>query len=41
MLQFLMQSCLDSLHLQNCIIYLDDVIIFSKMPEHLERLSCL
>ena len=31
--QCLMQSCLGNLHLQNCIIYLDDIIIFSKMPK--------
>ena len=37
--QCLMQSCLGSLHLQNYIIHLDDIIIFSKMPgEHLDRL---
>ena len=36
--QHLMQSCLGNLHLQNCIIYPDDIIIFSKTPkEHLER----
>ena len=39
--QYLMQSCLGSLHLQNCIIYLD-IIIFSKMPgEHLDRLRAV
>ena len=38
--QCLMQSCLGNLHLQNFIIYLDDIIIFSKTPkEHLERFS--
>ena len=31
--QQLMQSCLGSLHLCYCIIYLHDVIVFSKMPE--------
>ena len=37
--QRLMESCLGELHLNWCIIYLDDVIIFSKTPEeHLERL---
>ena len=37
--QWLMESCLGDLHLQQCIIYLDDIIIFSKMvDEHLERL---
>ena len=36
-----MQSCLDSLHLHYCIIYLDDVIVFSKTPEHLLRLRAV
>ena len=37
--QRLMESCLGELHLQYCIIYLDDIIIFSKMPEEqLQRL---
>ena len=37
--QRLMQSCLGNLHLQYCIIYLDDIMVFSKMPEeHLTRL---
>ena len=37
--QQLMQSCLGNLHLQYCIIYLDDLIVFSKTPEqHLTRL---
>ena len=40
--QLLMQSCLGNLHLQNCIIYLDDIIIFSRMPkEHLVRLRAV
>ena len=35
----LMQSCLGIFHLQYCIIYLDDIIVFSKTPEeHLARL---
>ena len=35
--QRLMESCLGDLHLQYCIIYLDDIIIFSKTPsEHLD-----
>ena len=35
----LMESCLGELHLQYCIIYLDDIIIFSKTPEeHLHQL---
>ena len=34
-----MQGCLGNLHLQNCIIYLDDIIMFLKMlGEHLDRL---
>ena len=37
--QRLMETCLGDLHLNWCIIYLDDVIIFSKTPkEHLEHL---
>ena len=37
--QQLMQSCLDNLHLQYCIIYLDNIIVFFKTPEeHLTRL---
>ena len=36
------QSCLGNLHPQNCIIYLDDIIIFSKMLEdHLKRLRAV
>jgi transposase InsO family protein len=35
-----MQTCLSDLHLTWCIIYLDDIIVFSKTPEeHLERLE--
>ena len=38
--QCLMESCLDELHLNWCIIYLDDIIVFSKTPEeHLKRLQ--
>ena len=37
--QHLMRSCLGNLHLQYCIMYLDDIIIFSKTPEeHLVRI---
>ena len=40
--QYLMQSCLGNLHLHNCIIYLGDVIVFSKTPEeHLLRLKAV
>ena len=31
--QRLMESCLGEMHLNWCIIYLDDVIIFSSTPE--------
>ena len=38
--QRLMESCLSDLHLNWCIIYLDDVIVFSKTPEeHIVRLE--
>ena len=37
--QHLMESCLGELHLNWCIIYLDNIIVFSRTPEeHLERL---
>ena len=37
--QKLMESCLGGLHLSWCIIYLDDIIVFSQTPEeHLVRL---
>ena len=37
--QSLMKSCLGELHLNWCIIYLDDIIIHSRTPEeHIERL---
>ena len=37
--QRLMESCLGDLHLNWCIIYLDDVIVFLKTPkEHIDRL---
>ena len=40
--QQLMQSCLGNLHLHYCIIYVDDVIVFSKtLEEHLLRLRAL
>ena len=38
--QRLMESCLGELHHNWCIIYLDDIIVFSKMPkEHIVRLG--
>ena len=37
--QHLMESCLGDMHLKWCIIYLDDIIVFSKTPEeHIQRL---
>ena len=37
--QRLMESCLGELHLSWCIIYLDDIMVFSTIPtEHLKRL---
>ena len=37
--QDLVESCLGEMHLKWCIIYLDDIIFFSKMSEeHVERL---
>ena len=40
--QHLMESCLGDLHLQYCVIYLDDIIIFSKTPsKHLDRLKAV
>ena len=34
-----MQNCLGELNLTYCLIYLDDVIVFSEMPEeHLQRM---
>ena len=40
--QHLMESCLGEMHLNWCIIYLNDVIIFSKTPEeHIERLQAV
>ena len=38
--QRLMESCLGDLHLNWCIIYLNDIIIFSKDPDdHIKRLE--
>ena len=40
--QRLMETCLGDLHLNWCIIYLDDVVIFSKSPEeHIEWLDAV
>ena len=40
--QQLMQSCLGNLHLYYCIIYLEDVIVFSKtLEEHVFRLRAV
>ena len=40
--QRLMESCLGELHLNWCIIYLDDIIIHARTPEeHLERLEAV
>ena len=39
MFQRLMETCLGDLHLNWCIIFLDDVIIFSKTPK--KHLECL
>ena len=37
--QHLMESCLGDMHINWCIIFLDDIIIFSKTPEeHIQRL---
>ena len=36
--QCLMESCLGDMHLKWCIIYLDNIIVFSKTPEeHIQR----
>ena len=40
--QRLMENCLGDLHLNWCIIYLDDIIVYSKTPEeHLKRLEAI
>ena len=40
--QRLLESCLGVLHLNWCIIYLDDIIVFSRTPdEHLHRLKVI
>ena len=38
--QRLMEDCLGDLNMNWCIVYLDDVIVYSQSPEeHLERLA--
>ncbi|MCW4346603.1 MAG: pol polyprotein, partial [Candidatus Thiodiazotropha endolucinida] len=40
--QRLMERCMGDLNLQDCLIYLDDIIIFSKtFEEHLEKLEAV
>ena len=40
--QRLMESCLGELHLNWCIIYLDDIIVSSRTPEeHIHRLRAV
>ena len=40
--QRLMEDCMGDLHLKFCLLYLDDVIIFSRTyEEHLERLTAV
>ena len=40
--QRLMESCLGELHMNWCIIYLDDIIVFSQTPEeHIHRLKAV
>ena len=40
--QHLMENCLGDLHLNWCIIYLDDIIIYSKtLEEHVKRLEAV
>ena len=42
MFQQLMEDCMGDLHLKFCLLYLDNVIIFSKTyEEHLERLAAV
>ena len=41
-LQRLIETCLGDLNLHWCIIYLDDIVIFSKdLASHLERLKAV
>ena len=40
--QRLMKTCLEDLNLYWCIIYLDDIVIFSKdLASHLKRLEAV
>lgn len=40
--QRLMERCMGELHLKECLIYLDDIIIYSKtLDEHFERLEAV
>jgi transposase InsO family protein len=40
--QRLMQQCLQDIHLEQCLIYLDDIVVFSStIEEHLERLRAV
>ena len=40
--QHLIENCLGDLHFNWCIIYLDDIIIYSKtLEEHVERLKAV
>ena len=40
--QWLMESCLGELHLNWCMIYLDDIIVFSQTPEgHLHKFQAV
>ena len=40
--QCLIESCLGDIHLKWCIIYVDDIIVFSKTPkEHIQRLRAM
>ena len=42
LIQHLMESCLGDYHLKYCIIYLDDIIIFSKTPkDHIAQLRAV
>ena len=42
MFQCLMENCLGDIHLNWCIIYLDDIIIYSKtLEENVERLEAV